>query len=163
MALGGRPKEENGHERIDLTLNKKTREKLDKIKKKKGNVSKFIEKELKPTLDKLDPGELSIHIYRIQVYLANEISDALQQGKLEDLKVLAGIANAIDDYRALAGILPLDYKVKALSQNMHSPISPKMALTILRYRFLAKAYGVKLADDIADILEDLPRKNKPRD
>ncbi|MEM3760514.1 MAG: hypothetical protein QXZ02_05305 [Candidatus Bathyarchaeia archaeon] len=115
-ALGGRPKEEGGHKRIDISLDKETRRKLEKFKRQGGNVSKFIEKEIKPTLEALDPAEQSIHIYRIESYLSHEIIEALGKGDLEAVSVLGSIAKAIDDYRKIAHIPPLTLNLPVSSK-----------------------------------------------
>jgi hypothetical protein len=111
-ALGGRPKEEGGHKRIDISLDKETRRKLEKFKKQGGNVSQFIEREIKPVLERLDPAEQSVHVYRIEVYLSHEIINAVNKGDFEAVKILGGLAKAIDDYRKLAHIPPLTLKVE---------------------------------------------------
>ena len=110
-ALGGRPREEGGHKRIDISLDKETRRKLEKFKKRGGNVSQFIEREIKPVLEKLDPGEQAIHIYRIEAYLSKQILEAVNKGDFETVKILGSVAKAIDDYRRFTGIPPLDYPI----------------------------------------------------
>jgi len=112
-ALGGRPREEGGHKRIDISLDKETRRKLEKFKKHGGNVSQFIEREIKPVLERLDPGEQSVHVYRIEAYLSHEIINAVNKGDFEAVRVLGDLARAIDDYRKLAHIPPLTLKGEA--------------------------------------------------
>jgi len=104
----GRPKEEEGHKRINISLNKFTREALKKIKKDGGNISKFIEKELKPVLEQLDPRDAAIHIWRIEDYLKKQIIKAAEKGKFEEVKAICSIINAIEDYRKLAGMPSLE-------------------------------------------------------
>jgi len=104
----GRKKEKGGHKRINISLDKQIREKLEKLKSQGGNVSQFIEDEIKPTLEKLDPAEQSIHIYRIQIYLSNQIIEALKTNDFETVKVIGSIASAFDNYRKLANIPPLN-------------------------------------------------------
>lgn len=79
----GRPKEEDGHKRINISIDKFTDEALDKIRKG-GNVSKFIENELRPTLRKLDPSDVSFHVWRIEVYLSQQIINAIEARAREE-------------------------------------------------------------------------------
>lgn len=106
----GRPKEEGGHKRIDISVDEFTDKALDKIRKGDGNVSRFIEKQLKPVLENLDPGEASIHVWRIESYLRQQIIKATKQNKPGTVQALASIGNALDDFRKLCGIPPLDYQ-----------------------------------------------------
>lgn len=106
MTLGGRPKEEGGHKDWHLTFNKITSNALEKIRKKKGKASEVLEKAFEPIAEKYDPGELSIHIWRYEVYLSQEIIQAAQEGKTESVQALAALANAVKDYRSMCG-LPL--------------------------------------------------------
>jgi hypothetical protein len=129
-ALGGRPKEEGGHKRIDISLDKETRRKLEKFKKQGGNVSRFIEREVKPVLEKLDPGEQSVHVYRIEVYLSHEIINAVHEGDLEKVRVLADLAKAIDDYRKLAHIPPLTIQV---DEEQKVPKKPSVKRVMVLY------------------------------
>lgn len=61
-ALGGRPKEEGGHVRKDVTISKKTLKIMEEIKKKYGdlNFSKFIEEliRLYPELEEMAKEQL---------------------------------------------------------------------------------------------------------
>lgn len=108
MALGGRPKEEGGHERKrNISFNKFTNEALDKIKKKGGNISKYIEKSLKAELENLDPGDVSPEIWRYETYLNQRISEALIEDKPGKAKALTSILVALKDFRSLCGISPL--------------------------------------------------------
>lgn len=128
-ALGGRPKEEGGHKRIDITLDKETRRKLEKFKRQGGNVSKFIENEIKPVLKNLDPGQQSTHIYRIEAYLSYEIIEAVNKGDFETVRVLGDLAKAIDDYRKLAHIPPLRLKENEKQEvSKRPPVKKSMVL-----------------------------------
>jgi hypothetical protein len=77
LSLGGRPKEEGGHKAWKLSLNKMTTEGLKKIREGGGNASKWIEKQLKPEIENLDPGEASVEIWRFEIHLNRKISEAL--------------------------------------------------------------------------------------
>lgn len=104
----GRPKEKGGHKRINISVDDFTDEALAKIRKGDGNVSRFIEKQLRPVLENLDPGEASIHVWRIEAYLSKQIKKATEQNKLDTVIALASIATALKDFRSLCGIPPRD-------------------------------------------------------
>jgi len=137
----GKPKQEGGHKRINISINKFTNEALQKIRKDNGNISKFIEKQLKPTLEKLDPGEASIHIWRIEIYLAQQIILATQQNKPEITEALASIAVALKNFRSLCGLPPADFDLTS------TPIKP---VVIIKKSELdkARAYAVRRAMDM---------------
>jgi len=105
----GRRKEEGGHKRINISVDDFTRKALKKIQKGDGNVSRFIEKQLRPVLESLDPGEASIHIWRIEAYLNRQIVEAMQKDKPELVQALASIAAALKDFRNLCGIPPPNF------------------------------------------------------
>jgi hypothetical protein len=104
----GRPKEQGGHKRRNLSFDKLTNEALNKIKGKGGKISQFIEKALRPELENLDPGEASVEIWRYEAYLNRKISEALIQDKPGKAKALTSILVALKDFRSLCGIPPLD-------------------------------------------------------
>jgi len=130
----GRPKEEGGHTRIDISIDKFTKEALNKIREGDGNVSKFIEKQLRPVLETLDPGEASIHVWRIEAYLNQQMSKALKRNKPDTIIALASIATALEDFRNLCGIPPRDLSsdqdVKVLEELL-GPRSEPMILTFV--------------------------------
>jgi len=105
----GRPKEEGGHKRINISVDNFTEKALTKIRDGDGNISKFIEKQLKPVLENLDPGEASIHVWRIEAYLSQQIIKATAQSKPDLVIALASIANALKDFRNLCGISPRNF------------------------------------------------------
>ena len=111
MALGGRPKEEGGHRAWKLSFNKLTTEGCEKIQKGSGNISKWIEKQLKPEIENLDPGEASVEIWRYETYLNQRISQALIEDKPGKAKALTSILVALKDFRNLCGLSPLDPKL----------------------------------------------------
>jgi len=118
LSLGGRPKEEGGHQPIKLSLNKFTRSALKKVKDGEGNLSKFVEEELRPTLEKLDPNEASIHVWRIEQYLSQQIIEETQKGNVETAKAIGSIAVAIENFRKLSGIPPSGFKLQQPSTGM---------------------------------------------
>jgi len=105
----GRRKEEGGHKRINVSVDDFTYKALKKIRKGDGNVSRFIEKQLRPVLENLDPGEASIHIWRIEAYLNGQIMKAMQKDNPELVQALASIAAALKDFRNLCGIPPPNF------------------------------------------------------
>jgi len=107
----GRKAEAGGHKRVNISLNKFTREALQKIKQGKGNISQFIEKQLKPVIENLDPGEASVEIWRFETHLNQKISEALIQDKPEKAQALLSVLVALKDFRSLSGIPPLDPKL----------------------------------------------------
>lgn len=72
----GRPKEEDGHKRINISVDKFTKDALEKVKEKDGNASRFIEKELKtvfslhPDFRRIYRPELSITEQLLEDYMA---------------------------------------------------------------------------------------------
>lgn len=111
MSLGGRPKEEGGHKDWHLTFDKVTSEALEKIRNGGGKASEALEKAFKPIAEKYDPGELSIHIWRYEVYLSQQIIKATEQGKPEDVQGLGALASALKDFRSLCGVPPLNLEL----------------------------------------------------
>jgi hypothetical protein len=105
----GRPKEKGGHKRINISVDKFTEKALTKIREGDGNISRFIEKQLKPVLENLDPGEASIHVWRIETYLSRQIVKATQQNKPDTVIALASIATALKDFRNLCGVPPRNF------------------------------------------------------
>lgn len=103
-------REQGGHKRINISVDEFTDNALDKIREGDGNVSEFIEKQLRPVLENLDPGEASIHIWRIEAYLSQQIIKATKQNKPSTVQALASIANALGDFRRLCEISPPDYQ-----------------------------------------------------
>ncbi len=132
MALGGRPKEEGGHKPFKLSFDKFTSQALEKIREGNGNISGFVESELSPVLKQLDPGESSIHIWRIEQYLAGRIIDAASNGEFETVKALGSIGNALKDYRKLAGIPPSDSEIQQSAYAQYSDMEPMRALKVAR-------------------------------
>lgn len=130
----GRPREEDGHKRINISIDKFTAGALDKIRKGDGNVSRFIEKQLRPVLENLDPGEASIHVWRIEAYLSQQIIKATEQNKPDTVIALASIATAIKDFRNLCGIPPgdllFDQDVRVRKQ-LHKPRKESVVLTFV--------------------------------
>lgn len=63
---------------------------------------------MNPVLEQLGLGKASIHIHRIELYLAKEIMRAAKQGNSDEVKALSSVAEAIKDYIKLTGIPSLD-------------------------------------------------------
>lgn len=102
MSLGGRPKEEGGHKRMNVTLNNETREGLRKIKEKKGQArSKFIENALGPLIREFDPGDSCEALGEIDCLLQCRVSSAASKQDFEKAAALTAIGNALDPFRSL--------------------------------------------------------------
>ena len=101
MSLGGRPKEEGGHKRINVTLNNETHKGLTKIQKKGQTRSKFIENALGPLIRQYDPGDSCEALREIDCLLRCRISSAASQQDFEKAAGLAAIGNALDPFRSL--------------------------------------------------------------
>jgi hypothetical protein len=102
MALGGRPKEEEGHSTKRFTLNQEACKGLDKIVK--GERSKFIEKAVCPVLRQLDPGESCETLGLVDRVLDCEIESASSKGNYEKAAALATLANSLAPYRNLCRV-----------------------------------------------------------
>jgi len=111
MSLGGRPKEEGGHKDYHLTFNKTTSEALEKVRKGDTKISAFIEKSLKPDIDNLDPGEVSVYVWQYEVYLSLKVSEALMEDNPGKAKALTTILVALKEYRNWSGVPPMDPKL----------------------------------------------------
>lgn len=107
MALGGRPKEEGGHKDLKISVNKFVREGLEKV----GNKSQFIEKLARPVLEKLDPGEASVFLWRIDIYISQGIIQAAKKGDFKQVNALSWIANSLEDARGLCRLPPSNFKL----------------------------------------------------
>ena len=121
----GRRKEEGGHERINISVDKFTKEALQKIQKGDGNVSKFIEKQLKPVLENFDPGEASPVVWAIEAYVNKRILKALERDKPELVQALASLLTALKDFRELSGIPPKNFN---LNEKAHSAEESRQVL-----------------------------------
>lgn len=98
----GRPIEEGGHERINISLNRWVRNSLRKLKK--GSISKFIEEKLEPHLKKLDPGQACMYVKKIFDELENGIRQALNSGDYELAETLIALVRKFEEERELCGI-----------------------------------------------------------
>jgi len=98
----GRPAEEGGHERVNLSLNRWIRDSLKKLGK--GNISKFVEEKLKPHLKKLDPGEGCIYVKRIFDELEDGIRQALNRADRELAETLIALERKFEEEIKLCGI-----------------------------------------------------------
>lgn len=104
MALGGRPKEQGGHKPLKISVEKFVAEALEKV----GNKSQFLEKLAKPVLQQLDPGEASIFVWQINVFLSQKIIEATQQSNYAQVQALAWLADQLEDARKLCGVPELN-------------------------------------------------------
>jgi hypothetical protein len=102
----GRKKEQGGHTRINLSVEKFVSDALGKV----GNRSQFAEKVMKPVLEKLDPAEASVFVWRIDAYIIQGISKAAQQEDFKQVQALAYLASCMEDARKLCGVPPSDFK-----------------------------------------------------
>lgn len=99
MALGGRPKEEDGHTAKKISLNLKTCEGLEKIES--GKRSSFIENALCPLLRQLDPGESCETLDQVNNILQRQIESALLERNFEKVAALAAVGNTLAPFSAL--------------------------------------------------------------
>lgn len=106
MAIGGRPKEEGGHRPLKISIDKFVSEGLEKV----GNKSQFLEKLARPVLEKLDPGEASFFLWRIDVYISQGIIQATKKGDFKQVNALSWLANSLEDARKLCGVPPSNFK-----------------------------------------------------
>ena len=90
----GRPAEEDGHEPITISLNRKIRQALKKLKK--GEISKFIEDKLEPHLKKLDPGDACLYVKKIFEELEDGVRRGLNEGNYESAEVLIDLMRKFD-------------------------------------------------------------------
>jgi hypothetical protein len=102
MALGGRPKEEEGHKRKKFSLNKKTCKGLEKIAA--GERSKLIEKALCPVLRQYDPGESCETLGLVDKILTCEIETTVPTQEYEKVAGLTALANALAPFRDLCNV-----------------------------------------------------------
>lgn len=97
MSLGGRPKEEEGHTPLKISVNKFVSEALEKV----DNKSQFIEKAVKPLLEQLDPGPACDFIRQIDQQLRTGITRAVEAKDYAKVQALSNIAYALNNYRSL--------------------------------------------------------------
>jgi hypothetical protein len=106
MALGGRPKEEGGHVPLKISVNKFVSEALEKV----DNKSQFIENVALPILEKLDPGDASLFLWQIDIFLSQGIIEAGKNGDFKQIQALSWLGGQLEDARKLCGLPPPDYK-----------------------------------------------------
>ena len=100
LALGGRPEEEGGHKPLKISVDKFVAQGLEKV----GNKSQFLESVARPVLEKLDPGEASVFLWKIDIYLSQGIVVAAKEGNFSQVQALGWLANQLEDARKLCGI-----------------------------------------------------------
>jgi hypothetical protein len=104
LGLGGRPKEEEGHKRINLSINAETHKGLMKIHDKGGNRSKFVENVVRPHIQQLDPGESCKILGEIDNRLRDEIVSAVSDHDFEKATTLATIGDVLTPFMSLCRI-----------------------------------------------------------
>jgi hypothetical protein len=104
LGLGGRPKEEEGHKPINLSVNAETYEGLMKIHDEGGNSSKFVEKAVRPHIHQLDPGESCKILGEFDQRLRDEIVSALSKHNFEKAATLATIGDVLTPFMSLCRI-----------------------------------------------------------
>ncbi|PIV20789.1 MAG: hypothetical protein COS40_10740 [Deltaproteobacteria bacterium CG03_land_8_20_14_0_80_45_14] len=161
LALGGRPKEEGGHQPIKLSLNKFTRNALKKVKDGEGNLSKFVEEELRPTLEKLDPNEASIHVWRIEQYLSQQIIEETQKGNVETAKAIGSIAVAMENFRKLSGIPPSGFKLQQPSTGMTEYVLNDVIKAVDELRHEFKFFIEPRDEEVAVRVGETPETVRP--
>lgn len=100
MVLGGRPKEQGGHKPLKISVDKFVAQGLEKV----GNKSQFLESVARPVLEKMDPGEASIFLWQIDIYLSQGIIAATKEGNFGQVQALGWLASQLEDARKLCGI-----------------------------------------------------------
>jgi len=101
LASGGRPREEGGHKRLDISIDEQIYKALEKIHDKGENRSKFIENALRPLIRQLDPGESCEVLRKIDENLSMAMVSALQRKDFEKVVTLATIGNALAPFKDL--------------------------------------------------------------
>jgi len=101
LSLGGRPKEEEGHNRINLSVNAETYKVLMKIHDEGGNRSKFVENVVRPHIRQLDPGESCKVLVEFDQRLRDEIVSALSDYDFEKAATLATIGDVLTPFMSL--------------------------------------------------------------
>lgn len=104
----GKPKEEGGHKRINISVNEFIVEGLKKV----GNKSQFLEKVARPMIEKLDPGEASVYLWRTDILISQGIISATEKGDFKQVQALGWMAGQLEDARKLCGVPPLDFKLE---------------------------------------------------
>lgn len=124
----GRPKEQGGHKRINVTVEKFVSDALQKV----PNKSQFLEKVARPVLEQLDPGEASVYVWKIEMFISQGIIKATQEGNFKQAQALGWLADQLEDARALCGMPPSNLEFSALKSTEESQEDKARALTILR-------------------------------
>ncbi len=112
ITLGGRPKEQGGHKTLNISVDKFVAEALAKV----DNKSQFIEKVARPVLEQLDPGEASVFLWQIDVYISQQIITATQNQNFNQAQALSWLASQLEDARKLCGIPPSDFNISPVNQ-----------------------------------------------
>lgn len=120
MALGGRPPEEGGHKPLKISVNKFVSEALEKV----PNKSKFLEEVARPVLEKMDPGEASVFLWKIDILISQGIVKATQEKDFKQIQTLGWLASCLEDARSLCGVPPPDFE---FSLPKETPIWKKQA------------------------------------
>jgi hypothetical protein len=121
----GRPKEEGGHKRHNVSFGKFVSEALSKV----SNKSQFLEKIAKPVLEQLDPGPLCQFIQSIDRQITVETEEALKNKDYGKVQALSNFAGWLQDYRGLC-----ELPQPNLSLKPKLPQAKKLELKINRQR-----------------------------
>jgi len=120
LSLGGRPKEEDGHKPINVSVDVKTYEGLEKIRDMTGNRSKFIENALRPLIHQLDPGESCEVLDLIDTTLNCRITSALSKQDFEMAATLATMGNSLAPFRVLCRGSGSGYAIESRERPLES-------------------------------------------
>lgn len=157
MAIGGRPKEEGGHKPLKISVNKFVRDALEKV----GNKSQFLEKVAQPILEKMDPGEGSLFLWRIDVFISQGIIKAAQKRDFKQVETLGWLADCLEDARKLSHVPPANYKTSLFETSFNDTLKENF-LKALGEVIVENVYGnpFKARDLITNLKNLAPPKFK---
>ncbi len=105
--LGGRPKEEGGHDNgPHLSLDKETRDILAKLKEKGKQISPFVEKSIKTNYLQLDPGPACNTVKQVIDEVEGALDDARAKGEFDRVQVLAQLRSDLAPYASMCEFKP---------------------------------------------------------
>jgi hypothetical protein len=130
MALGGRPKEEDGHKPLKISVDNFTYNALEKIE----NKSKFIEQCMRPILEQFDLGEATEILKMVDEMISREIIEATKERKYDKAVALATLGNCFRDFRKLC----------LATKEPHQTITVGGGLTVGHGTEIARRYGQDL-------------------
>ena len=118
----GRPKEEGGHKRHQVSFGKFVSEALKKV----GNKSQFLERIAKPVLEQLDPGPLCHLIQSFDQQITLETEQALRNKDYGKVQALSNFASWLQDYRGLCELPQLDLPLEPKQPKIKKSVKPKV-------------------------------------